>query len=192
MAESADERAFHAQRVAEFRANGGKLHPPFDTVPLLVLTTIGARSRRPHATPMSYTRDGERIIVVAAAGGAPQHPAWYHNLIAHPEVTVEVGGRDIPGPRDGRDRAGTRTPLRAAYGAASELRRLPATHHPATPGRHPRATALTTTTTSSGPDRAVNGSLWTAAARMSGTRLCSVRRRRWLRCTDERRAGRSV
>jgi len=92
MAESADERAFHAQRVAEFRANGGKLHPPFDTVPLLVLTTIGARSRRPHATPMSYTRDGERIIVVAVAGGAPQHPAWYHNLIAHPEVTVEVGG----------------------------------------------------------------------------------------------------
>lgn len=87
-----DERDFHARRVAEFRANGGKLNPPLDAVPLLVLTTTGARSGRPHATPMSYTRDGARYVVVAAAGGAPRHPAWYHNLVAHPEVTVEVGG----------------------------------------------------------------------------------------------------
>lgn len=87
-----DLRAFHARRIAEFRANGGKLNPPLDAAPLLVLTTIGAKSGKEHATPMSYTRDGERIIVVAAAGGAPQHPAWYHNLVANPEVTVEVGG----------------------------------------------------------------------------------------------------
>ncbi len=92
MAEATDQRAFHAQRVAEFRANGGKLNPPLNAVPLLVLTTIGARSGQLRATPMSYTRDGARIIVVAAAGGAPHHPAWYHNLIAHPEVTVEMQG----------------------------------------------------------------------------------------------------
>lgn len=92
MAEQTAEQAFHARRVAEFRANGGKLNPPLDGVPLLVLTTIGAKSGQPRATPMSYTRDGERIVVVAAAGGSPRHPAWYHNLLAHPEVTVEVGG----------------------------------------------------------------------------------------------------
>jgi deazaflavin-dependent oxidoreductase (nitroreductase family) len=89
--EQADLRAFHAQRIAEFRANGGKLDPPLDAVPLLVLTTTGARSGRQHATPMSYTTDGARIVVVAAAGGAPNHPAWYHNLVANAEVTVEVG-----------------------------------------------------------------------------------------------------
>lgn len=88
-------QAFHARRIAEFRANGGKLNPPLDRVPLLVLTTIGAKSGRSHATPMSYTRDGDRLIVVAAAGGAPQHPAWYHNLVTNPEVTVELGGEQF-------------------------------------------------------------------------------------------------
>jgi deazaflavin-dependent oxidoreductase (nitroreductase family) len=92
MSAPTDLQAFHAQRIAEFRANGGKLNPPLDDVPLLILTTIGAKSGHPHATPMSYTRDGDHLIVVAAAGGAPQHPAWYHNLVATPEVTVEVGG----------------------------------------------------------------------------------------------------
>jgi deazaflavin-dependent oxidoreductase (nitroreductase family) len=92
MTEQADLKAFHTQRIAEFRANGGKLNPPLDAVPLLVLTTTGAKSGQPHAMPMSYTTDGGRIVVVAAAGGAPKHPAWYHNLVANPEVTVEVGG----------------------------------------------------------------------------------------------------
>ena len=96
MSAPTDLQAFHAQRIAEFRANGGKLNPPLATVPLLVLTTTGAKSGRPHATPMSYTRDGERIIVVAAAGGSPRHPAWYHNLVANPEVTVEIGGETFP------------------------------------------------------------------------------------------------
>lgn len=92
MTEQADLRAFHAQRIAEFRANGGKLNPPLDAVPLLILTITGAKSGQRHATPLSYTTDGARIVVVAAAGGAPNHPAWYHNLVANPEVTVEVGG----------------------------------------------------------------------------------------------------
>jgi deazaflavin-dependent oxidoreductase (nitroreductase family) len=92
MSNPADIMAFHAQRVAEFRANGGKLTPPLDTVPLLVLTTTGAKSGERRATPLSYSTDGDRFIVVAAAGGATRHPAWYHNLVANPEVTVEVGG----------------------------------------------------------------------------------------------------
>lgn len=92
MAERIDVRKFQARRIAEFRANGGKLNPPLDAVPLLVLITTGAKSGRQHATPMSYTSDDDRFVVVAAAGGAPEHPAWYHNLVANPEVTVEVGG----------------------------------------------------------------------------------------------------
>jgi len=91
MTEQTDLKAFHAQRIAEFRANGGKLNPPLDTVPLLVLSTTGTRSGQPHATPMSYTTDGERIVVVAAAGGAPAPPTWYHNLVANPEVMIELG-----------------------------------------------------------------------------------------------------
>jgi deazaflavin-dependent oxidoreductase (nitroreductase family) len=92
MSAPGDVRAFHARRVAEFRANGGKLNPPLDTVPLLVLTTTGARSGEPRSTPMSYSTDGDRIVVVAANGGTPTNPAWYHNLLANPEATVELGG----------------------------------------------------------------------------------------------------
>ncbi|MFN8514375.1 MAG: nitroreductase family deazaflavin-dependent oxidoreductase [Thermomicrobiales bacterium] len=92
MPAAGDARAFHARRVAEFRANGGKLNPPLDTVPLLILTTTGAKSGEARSTPMSYSTDGDRIIVVAANGGAPTNPAWYHNLLANPQVTVELGG----------------------------------------------------------------------------------------------------
>lgn len=92
MADATDEQAFHARRVAEFRANGGKLNPPLDVVPLLVLTTTGAKSGEARSTLMSYSAEGDRVIVVAANGGAETNPAWYHNLIANPEVTVEVGG----------------------------------------------------------------------------------------------------
>ena len=87
-----DVKAFHERRIAEFRANGGKLNPPLDTVPLLVLTTTGAKSGAARSTPMSYSTDGDRVIVVAANGGAPTNPHWYHNLVANPEVTVELGG----------------------------------------------------------------------------------------------------
>jgi deazaflavin-dependent oxidoreductase (nitroreductase family) len=89
----ADARAFHAQRIAEFRANGGRLNAPLDPVPLLILTTIGARTGQPGSTIMSYSTDGARLIVVAAKGGAATNPDWYHNLLAHPEVTVELGAR---------------------------------------------------------------------------------------------------
>ena len=86
-----DARAFHARRVAEFRANGGKLGAPFDDVPLLVLTTTGVQSGQARSTPVTFSTDGDRLIIVAANGGAPTNPHWYHNLVAHTEVTVEVG-----------------------------------------------------------------------------------------------------
>jgi deazaflavin-dependent oxidoreductase (nitroreductase family) len=60
---------------------------------VLILTTTGAKSGTPRETPLAYTRDGDRIIIVASKGGAPTNPAWYHNILANPRVTVEVEGK---------------------------------------------------------------------------------------------------
>jgi deazaflavin-dependent oxidoreductase (nitroreductase family) len=86
-----DMRAFNEALVAEFRANGGKLSGQLANSSLLLLTTTGARSGRPRVTPLGYVRDGERYAVIAANDGAPRHPDWYHNLLAHPQVVVEIG-----------------------------------------------------------------------------------------------------
>lgn len=83
---------FNRQVIEEFRANGGRVGGPIEGGRLLLLTTTGARSGAPHTTPLGYLPDGDgRVLVIASAGGAPKHPAWYHNLVAHPRVTVEAG-----------------------------------------------------------------------------------------------------
>ncbi|GAB3138052.1 nitroreductase/quinone reductase family protein [Micromonospora sonneratiae] len=82
---------FNQQVIDEFRANGGRVGGPFEGARLLLLTTVGARSGAPHTTPVGCLPDGERILVIASAGGAPHHPAWFHNLVANPRVTVEDG-----------------------------------------------------------------------------------------------------
>jgi F420H(2)-dependent quinone reductase len=65
--------------------------------PILLLHTVGARSAEPRTSPLLYTPHGEGFVVVASKAGATHHPAWYHNLRAHPDtVAVEVGGRRIP------------------------------------------------------------------------------------------------
>jgi deazaflavin-dependent oxidoreductase (nitroreductase family) len=84
-------RDYTHRLIEEFRANGGTLGGPFAHTPLLVLTTTGARSGQPHATLLGYLRDGERLIVIAAKQSASRHPDWYHNLVKHPQVTVEIG-----------------------------------------------------------------------------------------------------
>jgi len=82
-----------AQAVAdeEFRAKGGKgvTHPY--RYQLLLLTVRGKRSGRDITIPLAYRMDGDRYVVAATKGGSPTHPDWYHNLVAHPDVTVEVG-----------------------------------------------------------------------------------------------------
>ena len=83
--------AFNRDLVNEYRANGGTVTGPFAGRPLLLLTTTGARSGEPRTTPLVYTTDGERLVIIASKGGAPSHPAWYHNLTANPEATVELG-----------------------------------------------------------------------------------------------------
>jgi deazaflavin-dependent oxidoreductase (nitroreductase family) len=78
--------------ITDFRANGGHVTSgPFAGRPVLLLTTTGAKSGQPRLAPLVYSRDGDGYVIVASKGGAPTHPAWYHNLLAHPLVTVEVG-----------------------------------------------------------------------------------------------------
>ena len=95
MAETTPNSALHdfnTSLIAEFRANGGRVSGPFANAPLLVLTTIGAKSGRAHTVPVVYSKDGDRLIIIASKGGAPVSPAWYHNLKANPRAVVELGG----------------------------------------------------------------------------------------------------
>jgi deazaflavin-dependent oxidoreductase (nitroreductase family) len=77
--------------IEEFRANGGNVGGQFAGVPLLLLTTTGAKSGEPRISPLAYLFEGGRIYVFAGNRGAPTNPGWYHNLVAHPDVTVELG-----------------------------------------------------------------------------------------------------
>ncbi len=86
-----DMNAWNRQIMEEFHAQGGKVGGPFEGVPLLLLTTTGARSGKRRTSPVGYMPDGDRLIIFATRGGLPTNPDWYYNLVAHPEVTVEVG-----------------------------------------------------------------------------------------------------
>lgn len=83
---------FNQHVIDQFRANHGAVGGPFEGSRLILLTTTGARTGGPHTTPLGFLHDdGPRILVIASAAGAPHHPAWYHNLLADPLVTVETG-----------------------------------------------------------------------------------------------------
>jgi len=82
---------FNRKNIDEFRANHGKLGGPFEGAPVLLLHSIGARSGEERVSPMMYLADGDRYLVFASAAGADRNPAWYWNLIANPDVSIEVG-----------------------------------------------------------------------------------------------------
>ncbi len=83
---------FNEGVVEDFRTHHGQLTKgPFTGRSLLLLTTRGAKSGRERTNPLAFTRDGDRIFVIASKGGAPTNPDWYRNLLANPRVTVEVG-----------------------------------------------------------------------------------------------------
>ena len=86
-----DMNAWNRQIMEEFHANAGKVGGPFEGIPLLLLTTTGARSGQRRTTPVGYMPDGDRLVIFATRGGLPTNPSWYYNLVAHPEATVEVG-----------------------------------------------------------------------------------------------------
>ncbi len=82
---------YNQRLMEEFRANAGRVGGSWEGRDLLLLTTTGRKSGKQHTTPMVYTRDGDRLLVYASKGGAPKHPDWYLNLVADPDVVVEVG-----------------------------------------------------------------------------------------------------
>ncbi|MBT3074912.1 MULTISPECIES: nitroreductase/quinone reductase family protein [Streptomyces] len=125
--------AFQQSVIDEFRANAGQVGGPFAGSDLLLLTTTGARTGRPHTTPLGHVRDGERLLVVGSNLGAPHHPDWYHNLLAHPSVHVELGEQEfetiaVPAEGPARDelfaRVVAEAPGYAEYQAATD-RTLP-------------------------------------------------------------------
>ncbi|MFB6583244.1 nitroreductase/quinone reductase family protein [Streptomyces sp. NPDC056402] len=88
--------SFNRTVIEEFRANAGQVGGPFEGSELILLTTTGARSGKPHTVPLGFAREdggggGGELFVVASAAGADRHPAWYHNLLARPLVEVETG-----------------------------------------------------------------------------------------------------
>ncbi len=86
---------FNAQIIDEFRANGGRVGGMFEGGTLLLLHHTGAKSGKSRINPLGYLSDQGRYVVFASKAGAPTNPDWYHNLKAHPDVTIEVGSDTI-------------------------------------------------------------------------------------------------
>jgi deazaflavin-dependent oxidoreductase (nitroreductase family) len=86
---------FNTAIIEEFRANAGKVGGNFEGAPILLLHTTGAKSGQERVNPMMYRQAGDDIAVFASKAGAPTNPDWYHNLVAHPDVTAEVGTQTL-------------------------------------------------------------------------------------------------
>jgi deazaflavin-dependent oxidoreductase (nitroreductase family) len=86
----ADVADFNGSIITEFRANHGRVGGPFDGAPLLLLHTTGARSGGARVNPVMYLRDSSRYVVFGSKAGADSNPAWYYNLLAHPDAQIEV------------------------------------------------------------------------------------------------------
>jgi deazaflavin-dependent oxidoreductase (nitroreductase family) len=82
--------------IAEFRANHGKVGGNFEGAPMVLVHTTGARTGAERVNPLMYLPDGDRYLIFASKGGADTHPAWYRNLLAHPDIEIEVGDETIP------------------------------------------------------------------------------------------------
>jgi deazaflavin-dependent oxidoreductase (nitroreductase family) len=78
-----------------YRATGGKLFGRMGKSPILLLNTVGRKSSKKRTSPLLYVMDGEDFVIIASKGGAPAHPAWYLNLKANPDATVEIGDREV-------------------------------------------------------------------------------------------------
>jgi len=87
---------WNARVIEEFRTNQGRLGGPFEGASLLLLTTSGAKTGRERVNPVAYRIEGGTLYVFASKAGGPHNPDWYHNLVAHPEVTVELGSETFP------------------------------------------------------------------------------------------------
>lgn len=97
--------------TAVYRATGGRIGHRFPgSPPMLLLDHVGARSGQRRTTPLVYVDDGDDVVIVASKGGHPRHPAWFHNLRANPDTTVQIGSE--------------RRAVRARVATAAERERL--------------------------------------------------------------------
>jgi deazaflavin-dependent oxidoreductase (nitroreductase family) len=92
---SDDMNDWNQQIIAEFRANDGKVGGPFEGAPMVLVSHRGARSGIERTTPLMYLPDGDDIVIFASKAGAPDNPDWYHNLVANPDATAELGSETV-------------------------------------------------------------------------------------------------
>jgi deazaflavin-dependent oxidoreductase (nitroreductase family) len=92
----AEVKDWNTSVIEEFRANDGNVGGNFKGAPLLLLHSKGAKTGQERVNPMMYQKVGDDYAVFASKGGMPTNPDWYHNLVANPEATVEVGTETIP------------------------------------------------------------------------------------------------
>jgi deazaflavin-dependent oxidoreductase (nitroreductase family) len=125
---------FNGKIIAEFRANDGKVGGPFQGADILLLHHTGAQSGKERVSPLAFQWVGESFAVFASKAGAPANPAWYHNLLAHPDAQVEVGAKTIkvkarvaqPAERDViYSRQKQRNPAFANYEVQAAPRKIP-------------------------------------------------------------------
>jgi deazaflavin-dependent oxidoreductase (nitroreductase family) len=86
---------FNTQIITEFRENSGQVGGMFESMPLLLLHHVGAKSGAERVSPVAYLEDNGRYAIFASKAGAPENPAWYHNLLAHPDTRIELGDQTI-------------------------------------------------------------------------------------------------
>ncbi|MFT3923983.1 MAG: nitroreductase family deazaflavin-dependent oxidoreductase [Myxococcales bacterium] len=87
---------FGAEHVRQYEATGGKVGHDWNGATCLVLRTLGRKSGEVRKFPLIYGRDGANYVVVASKGGAPENPGWYENLMAHPNIEIQVHDKVIP------------------------------------------------------------------------------------------------
>lgn len=97
MTDAADFNAFNRGVIEEFRANGGKVGGVFEGAPMILITHTGAKSGATYTSPLVYSLDGDSPVIIASKGGAPDDPQWFRNLVANPDVTVEIGTETFAG-----------------------------------------------------------------------------------------------
>ena len=97
MSETSEWNAFNAQVIEEFRANGGNVSGGFAGAPMILITHVGAKSGKQYTSPLVYSMDGDKPVIIASKGGAPDDPQWFRNLVANPAVTVELGTEKYSG-----------------------------------------------------------------------------------------------
>jgi deazaflavin-dependent oxidoreductase (nitroreductase family) len=125
---------FNGKIIAEFRASGGRVSGPFQGSNILLLHHTGARSGLQRVSPLAFQWVGDSLAVSALKAGAPENPAWFHNLLAHPDTVVELGTRTVrvrarlaqPAERDVIcSRQQQRNPAFAQYEVKASPRKIP-------------------------------------------------------------------